>query len=113
MTESDALSATWVSACKSNKVDEIWVPSHFHVEVFTKSGVPKEKVQRIPLSLDIHLWDPAVTTPMALEGRKSNQFAFLSVFKWEHVRTWEGLFDNDVRVVDELFLDREKDGMFY
>jgi hypothetical protein len=44
MSESEPIPASWVSSC--NEVDEIWVPSYFHVEIFQQAGVNSSKILR-------------------------------------------------------------------
>lgn len=47
MSETDKIPPSWVE--NGNKmVDEIWVPSEFHVKVFEDSGVKKEKIFKVP-----------------------------------------------------------------
>jgi len=42
MTESAVLSPEWVACC--DRVDEVWVPTPFHVALFTEAGVAASKV---------------------------------------------------------------------
>lgn len=50
MLESDRINADWVAGC--NRVDEVWVPSQFNWETFTKSGAPRVRV--MPFGVDRH-----------------------------------------------------------
>lgn len=47
MSESTPISPRWVVNC-NEKVDEVWVPSQFHVDMFTAAGVLKHKVFKVP-----------------------------------------------------------------
>ncbi|CUG94344.1 glycosyltransferase-like, putative [Bodo saltans] len=51
MFETDRIPAGWVRRIKY--MDEVWVPSQFHMETFTKSGVPESKLFVIPESIDV------------------------------------------------------------
>lgn len=46
----------WVNPCKET-VREIWVPSHFNVETFSKSGVNQEKLVVVPEPIDIFTYN--------------------------------------------------------
>jgi hypothetical protein len=50
MSESTPISPRWVVNC-NEKVDEVWVPSEFHVEIFTAAGVHRDKVFKVPGNL--------------------------------------------------------------
>jgi len=73
MSENEPIPPSWVANCNS-KVDEVWVPSHFHLLSFIESGVDSEKIHVIPEATDIHLWDP-ITTRLA----KAIPFSNLSI----------------------------------
>lgn len=47
MSESTPIPKIWVSKCNTS-ADEIWVPSHFHLEAFIKAGVDESKLHVIP-----------------------------------------------------------------
>lgn len=93
-------------------VDEVWVPARFMIDVFLHSGVPDmTKLVYIPEPVDVHLFDPAITTSLPqIENLKlhpwippdekdelfdlpqqqqqqqfpqEEPFKFLSIFKWE------------------------------
>ena len=64
MYETDRLDSKWVSSL--NRADEIWVPSHFNLETFVKSGVKREKVHVIGESVDATFFDPFSTVPLNL-----------------------------------------------
>jgi glycosyltransferase involved in cell wall biosynthesis len=51
MFETDRIPAGWVKRIKY--MDEVWVPTQFHIDTFTKSGVPENKLFVIPESIDV------------------------------------------------------------
>jgi len=87
MVESIVLPAAWAN--HTERVDEIWVPSSFLVDVFVNGGVPASKVRVIPEAVDTHLFDPSITEPLALEQPRG--FNFLSIFKWEERKGYDVL----------------------
>jgi hypothetical protein len=61
-------------------------------DVFSKSGVKKNKLVIIPEGLDTGLYDPAITVPYDLGSTNvKSKFKFLSVFKWEDRKGWDAL----------------------
>lgn len=90
MSETDSISPKWAENC-NKKVDEVWVPTDFHRQVFSSSGVNPTKLVTIHLSLDTTLYDPEHTTPFALDQKHRSAFKFLSVFKWESRKGWDVL----------------------
>lgn len=83
MFETAGIPEDWVTILNSS-VDEIWVPSHFHRQTFSQSGIAKKKIRVIPQPLDEENFQ---TLPqpqrVRLLGDCANSFVFLSVFKWE------------------------------
>eukprot|EP00736_Rhodelphis_marinus_P001364 Rmarinus@m.3289 len=59
MFETDRIPHEWVNNC-NQYVDEIWVPSKFNFDTFTRSGVCPEKVHIIPEAVDTDLFNPAL-----------------------------------------------------
>ena len=49
MFETDRLTAEHVSRC--NKMDEVWVPTNFHMKTFLDSGVHVEKLRKVRTAL--------------------------------------------------------------
>jgi hypothetical protein len=71
-------------------MDEIWVPTTFHLETFMKSGVNRSKLFVVPEPVDVNFFDPERVTPLELERLihvhervqlKPKSFKFLSIFK--------------------------------
>eukprot|EP00802_Teleaulax_amphioxeia_P013526 Tamp_13577.p3 GENE.Tamp_13577~~Tamp_13577.p3 ORF type:complete len:215 (-),score=33.07 Tamp_13577:357-1001(-) len=101
MTESAVLSPTSADCCK--RVDEVWVPTQFHVDVLRRAGVPAEKVVAIPEAVDSDFWradatgadsaDVALRFPVLADVLLEQRFVLLSVFKWEHRKGWDVLLD--------------------
>jgi len=86
MFETDRLPAGWEARC--NAMDEIWVPTQFHKEIFIEAGVSPDKVVVIPEPIDTDFFDPNIYSPMELEGGDI-KFRLLSVFKWENRKGWQ------------------------
>ena len=49
-----------------NVLDEVWVPSSHHVEIFSKAGVKPSKLVVMPESLDTNYFDPEKVQPLSL-----------------------------------------------
>ena len=49
-----------------NAMDEVWVPSQHHVNIFSKAGVVESKLVVIPESLDTNLFDSDSVQPLPL-----------------------------------------------
>jgi len=86
MYETDRIPEQWVAAC--NRMDEVWVPTDFNVETFSRAGVAREKLFRIPGAIDTELFDERLA-PMYLPG--AHGFVFLSVFSWSVRKGWDVL----------------------
>jgi len=86
MFETDRIPDEWLARCAL--MDEIWVPSAFNVESFSRSGVPASKLVRVPGSIDVARFSPPAR-PLAVRGRR--RFNFLSVFGWSLRKGWDVL----------------------
>ena len=73
--ETDRIPEGWVEKC--NAMGEIWVPTDFNVETFSRSGVESHKIFKIPQSIDVDQFGQHVD-PLTLPLQKG--FSFLSVF---------------------------------
>ncbi|EYU19841.1 hypothetical protein ABFS82_06G082900 [Erythranthe guttata] len=100
MFETDRVNSEHVNRC--NKMDYVWVPTDFHVDTFTQSGVDPTKIRKIVQPVDSDFFDPFRVDPMDLDplgslvlGSKGSDsrkpFVFLSVFKWEYRKGWDVL----------------------
>lgn len=79
MFETDKIPDGWAEKC--NALDEIWVPTEFHRQVFAKCGVKIEKLFVIPESVDVDFFNPENYEPMQLKDAELSTFKFLSIFK--------------------------------
>jgi glycosyltransferase involved in cell wall biosynthesis len=70
----DRIPDGWAERC--NAVDELWLPSEFHREIFVASGVERSKVRIIPCAVDSKVFRPAQTTRRDSSERS---FRFLAV----------------------------------
>jgi len=90
MFETDRLTIGHAQRC--NAMDEIWVPTAFHVETFASSGVDRRKLFVIPEPVDVEFFSPARVVGKALDLPADERddddhpnrqlFRFLSIFKW-------------------------------
>lgn len=86
MFETDRLPNGWEE--RLNQMDEIWVPTHHHKQIFENGGVTKPVVV-VGQGIDVDYWDPKVQEPLPFSKiDKHNRcsesdYKFLSVFKWE------------------------------
>ena len=105
MFETDSIPADWVARC--NGLDEVWVPTSFHVDTFAAAGVLRSKLAVLGEPVDTEQFDPAKHTPMPLPSlhpavaaaaeagttdapsSSDAPFRFLSVFKWEERKGWD------------------------
>jgi glycosyltransferase involved in cell wall biosynthesis/Tfp pilus assembly protein PilF/ubiquinone/menaquinone biosynthesis C-methylase UbiE/pyruvate-formate lyase-activating enzyme/dTDP-glucose pyrophosphorylase len=78
MFETDSIPPNWVEKC--NEMDELWVPSRFNLDTFSKAGVKKEKIFVIPEGIDTEIFNPEITKPFNLPNKSG--FNFLSIFEW-------------------------------
>lgn len=76
---------SWVDAC--NGMDEIWVPSHFNVETFSKAGVNPDRLYAFSFGLDTKAYDPQRVKPFPIRDRRG--FTFLSTFEWSPCKGWD------------------------
>jgi glycosyltransferase involved in cell wall biosynthesis/predicted SAM-dependent methyltransferase len=87
MFETDRLPRGWREACEA--FDEIWVPSRFNLETFTRAGIPADRIRVVPIGIDAARYDPARVEPLEIPGRRG--FTFLSVFDWTDRKGWDVL----------------------
>ncbi|MFN3428936.1 MAG: glycosyltransferase family 4 protein, partial [Candidatus Sericytochromatia bacterium] len=85
MFETDSLPKDWVAAC--NLMDEIWVPSEFNRETFSRAGVTA-KLVTVPGGVDTFRFRPGLA-PRRIPGARGT--VFLSVFEWSFRKGWDVL----------------------
>ncbi|MEK7533899.1 MAG: glycosyltransferase family 4 protein [Patescibacteria group bacterium] len=86
--ETNRIPKVWVKPC--NRMDEIWVPSHFNLKTFSDSGVKKEKIKVIPYAVDTNIFNPKIK-PLPLLSLK--KFKFLYVFNYSYRKAPEILLE--------------------
>jgi len=87
MLESSLIPPFWVDSLKG--ADEVWVPSRFNVETFSRSGVPAHKLRVVHEILPPFYMGKGRGTP---PFKKGNKFLFLSVFwEWSLRKGWDTL----------------------
>lgn len=62
--ETDRIPSGWADRC--NDMDEVWVPTPFHVETFAVAGVARSKLVVMPEPVDVDFFDTDRTTPLGL-----------------------------------------------
>ena len=104
MFESDRVPEQWLAPMLDR--DEIWVPSQFNVETFSRSGIPADRLKVLGGTLDFDAFTPGVE-PLDLPGR-GDAFTFLTNFDFSERKGWQQLLlawakafsaDDDVRLV--------------
>ena len=101
MFETASIPSDWAARC--NEMDEIWVPTAFHVESFAAAGVVRSKLVVMPEPVDVGRFDPSSVRPDSdlssfpirpITGSAAGlgtRFKFLSIFKWESRKGWDVL----------------------
>jgi glycosyltransferase involved in cell wall biosynthesis len=90
MFETDRLPSGW--GARINTMDEVWVPSRFHREIFIEGGVKEDKVRVVHEPVDTVFYNPDSSTDIfPLVGRRDGDYIYLSVFKWEERKGWDVL----------------------
>eukprot|EP00960_Hanusia_phi_P072023 767688-Hanusia_phi.AAC.10 len=88
MSESWTIDHSWIRC--ASRVDELWLPSRWHVEAFKSAGVPEDKLMAIPEAVDVEFFNPVLAKR---QQRQSDDLVLLSVFKWEQRKGWDILLD--------------------
>ena len=98
MFETDRLPNNWDA--KLNTMDEIWVPTSFHNDIFRKYGnlTSDTKLWTLPQSVNTTFYAPDASFSrvnifelFGLRGVDPDAFVFVSVFKWEERKGWKYL----------------------
>lgn len=77
MLEADSIPPAWVNLC--NTLDEVWVPTEFNRETFSRSGVDPARLHVVPLGTDPDRFHPGVP-PLPIPGKRG--FNFLANMEW-------------------------------
>jgi glycosyltransferase involved in cell wall biosynthesis len=77
--ETDGVPQHWVKYC--NRMDELWVPSQFNVETFSRSGVDPQKIRVVPIPVDTNFFTPQ-KEKLDVEGQKKFTFLYTFAFNW-------------------------------
>lgn len=83
--ETTKLPSHWVPMC--NRLDEIWVPCDWNVQVFKDSGVTVP-VKKIEHTIDMAQFDNVKTIDL---GVPKDKFVFYSIFQWTERKNPIGL----------------------
>ena len=89
MFESDRLPVSFKS--QLIEADEVWVPTAFNLETFTRGGLPSDRVRVLPETIDFDLFTPGSVEEWPVDGRRS--FTFLSNFDFTDRKGWDVLLD--------------------
>jgi glycosyltransferase involved in cell wall biosynthesis len=92
MFETDRIPKGWSK--RLNKMDEIWVPSKFHLNTFTRDGPLQTKLSVLGEPVDTVFFNPTTAgTNFNFPDKNHNEkkTKFLSVFKWEKRKGWDVL----------------------
>ena len=87
--ETSRLHPTWTASC--NRVDEVWVPCDWNLEVFKESGV-HTPLYKVPHAIDLPDLDNLPS--FNLEGIPEDMFVFYSVFQWQERKNPYGLLSS-------------------
>lgn len=91
MFESDRLPHRWQAQLLA--FDEVWVPTRFNVETFTRGGLPRDRIHVLPETLDFELFAPGTDPLPETRLRLPRGFAFLTSFDFTDRKGWDVLLD--------------------
>ena len=93
MFETDRLPEGW--AGRINEMDEVWVPTPFHANIFSAGGV-KIPISTLIETVDTAFFDPSLASPDPLSAYDipPTAFRFLSVFKFEDRKGYDVLLSS-------------------
>jgi glycosyltransferase involved in cell wall biosynthesis len=75
--ETDRLPDGWAEGCR--EVDELWVPTQFNLETFSRAGVEPGRIRVVPYGIDTRAF--AAAAPLA---RTDGPFRFLYAFAYDY-----------------------------
>ncbi|XID90875.1 glycosyltransferase family 4 protein [Paenibacillaceae bacterium WGS1546] len=79
--ETDRVPADWPAKC--NLLDEIWVPSKFNYDTFSRSGVDAAKLRVVPYPIDVTRFYPGRPYNQVVWHPPLRAFSFLYVFGFD------------------------------
>jgi glycosyltransferase involved in cell wall biosynthesis len=86
MFETDSLPPDWVRMLHG--FDRVWIPTAFHLETFTRAGVPAELLRILPETVDLQRFTATAAT-RPIPG--ATGFTFLSNFTFQERKGWREL----------------------
>jgi glycosyltransferase involved in cell wall biosynthesis len=105
MTEAKSVPDTELKCLRENHIDQLWLPSQWHREVYAHAGAPANKLAIVAEAVDtsvFHSGPPTGPSPRGqldgfcgdeIEASPVKPFVFVSVFKWEHRKGWDVLLE--------------------
>lgn len=109
MVEVDKLEDGAAESC--SRFDSVWVPSAQSRQAFVQSGVSKDRIKVLPEAVDTSVFTcsearsrapfHAVKSLDEFLVHKPSQFTFLSMFKWEPRKNWDGLLESFLEAFPE------------
>jgi len=113
MVEVDKLEDGAAEFC--SRFDSVWVPSAQSRQAFVQSGVSKDRIKVLPEAVDTSVFtcSEAASKPTSRAAfhavksldeflvHKPSQFTFLSMFKWEPRKNWDGLLESFLEAFPE------------
>lgn len=79
----DRLPGTW--AARLNRMDEVWVPSSFHLQTFARSGTDLSRIRVVHPALEARCFEPAVPERLGTSGA----FVFLAFYDGTERSGWD------------------------
>jgi glycosyltransferase involved in cell wall biosynthesis len=114
MMETGELPESFAEKC--NNADEIWLPSKFNMDVFSRANL-KAELHYVPLGVDVNLYRPIILTSeqKSIFNIKTKGFVFLSLFGWSLRKGVDVLFESYLKAFTEhddvtLLVVSRKDG---
>lgn len=77
--ETHLIPPSWVGL--SNSVDQVWVPSRFNVETYSRAGVDPGRLKVVPIPIDCAYFRPGIE-PRPIPGASGFTFLYVFSFGW-------------------------------
>lgn len=109
--ETDRLPEGW--AAMANQMDELWVPSQFNYETFSRSGVHSAKIKVVPYPIEVTKYYPGRPYSRYVFSPPARSFVFLYVFGFDYRKGYNLLIrafceefsrDEDVTLLLKVYL---------